>query len=80
MNDINQIIGALINLFDNGRNPQELMQMAMQRNPNLNQMKTQLQNMANGRNPSEFIMQLARQNGVSEQNIQGLARILSAKK
>lgn len=80
MNDINQTIGALISLYDNGRNPQELMQMAMQRNPNLNQMKTQLQNMANGRSPSEFIVQVARQNGVSEQNIQGLARILSAKK
>lgn len=80
MNDLNQTIGALISFYDSGRNPQELMQMAMQRNPNINQMKTQLQNMVGDRNPSEFLIQFAKQNGVSEQNIQGLARILSAKK
>ena len=28
--------------------------------------------MANGRNPKEFIMQLARQNGVSPENMQGI--------
>ena len=80
MNDINQMIEALTRLYDGGRNPNELMQMAMQRNPNINQMKTQIQNMANGRSPSEFILQVARQNGATEQNLQSLARILGAKK
>ena len=38
-----------------------------------------MQNMAQGRNPKEFLMQLARQNGVSEKNLQGLSRILGGK-
>ena len=32
----------------------------------ITQQLTQLKNMANGRNPKEFIMQMARQNGVEE--------------
>lgn len=78
--DINQTIQALVNLHDRGRNPQELMQMFTQNNGvgQLNQMKAQMQNMAQGRSPKEFILQIARQNGASEQNIQQLARILGA--
>ena len=45
----------------------------------INQMKSQMQNMAQGRTPTEFILQIARQNGVNEQNLQGIARILGAK-
>ena len=47
---------------------------------NLEQMKQKMQNMAQGRSPAEFILQLARQNGASEQNLQGLAQILGAKR
>jgi hypothetical protein len=56
------------------------MQGMMQRTPQINQMQTQLQNMAQGRSPQEFLIQLARQNGVSEENIQGLSRILGGRK
>ena len=35
--------------------------------------------MAQGRTPKEFILQLARQNGVNEKNLQGLERILGGK-
>lgn len=74
--DINQTIQGIISLKNSGRNPQAIMQMIMQQNPQYQQMLTRLQNMAQGKNPKDFIMQLARQNGVNEQNLQELARIL----
>ena len=51
----------------------------MSRNPQINQIQTQLNNMAQGRNPQEFLLQLARQNGVSEENLKGLSQILSGR-
>jgi hypothetical protein len=56
------------------------MQNIMQQGTPIGQMQSQMQNMAQGRSPMEFILQIARQNGVSEQNLQGIARILSAKR
>ena len=78
--DINSIIQNIIALYNSGGNPQQIMQQMMQRTPQINQMQTQLQNMAQGRSPQEFLIQLARQNGVSEENIQGLSRILGGRK
>lgn len=79
--DINQTIQQLTMLYDSGRNPQQLMQMITQNGGvgQINQMKTQIQNMAQGRTPAEFILQLAKQNGATDENIQNLARILGAK-
>lgn len=78
MGDINSMLEQIIQFHKTGRNPQELMQRFMPNN--LEQMKQKMQNMAQGRSPAEFIMQLARQNGASEQNLQGLAQILGARK
>lgn len=78
--DINQTLEQIIRFYDSGGNPQQVMQNMMQQNPQMNQMQTQMRNMAQGRSPQEFILQMAKQNGVSEQNLQGLARILGAKK
>ena len=75
-NNINQAIENIIALYERGGNPQQVMQTMMQRNTQVGQMQTQLQNMAQGRSPKEFLMQLARQNGVSEKNLQGISRIL----
>ncbi len=77
--DINSTIQNIIALYNSGGNPQQIMQQMMQRTPQINQMQTQLQNMAQGRSPQEFLIQLARQNGVSEENIQGLSRILGGR-
>lgn len=79
MNDINSVLSQIIALHDSGGNPQQVMGMLTQNNGNINQMKSQMQNMAQGRSPAEFIIQIARQNGANEQNLQGLARILGAK-
>lgn len=78
-NDINQAIENIIALYDRGGNPQQVMQSMMQKNGQVGQFQTQLQNMAQGRSPKEFLIQLARQNGVSEKNLQGLSRILGGK-
>lgn len=78
MSDINSMLEQIIAIHDNGGTPQQLMGRFMP-NSNINQMKAQMQNMAQGRSPSEFILQIARQNGASEQNLQGLARILGAR-
>lgn len=77
--DINQAIENIIALYDRGGNPQQVMQSIMQRNGQVGQMQAQLQNMAQGRSPREFILQIARQNGVSDKNIQELSRILGGK-
>ena len=78
--DINSTIQNIIALYNSGGNPQQIMQQMMQRTPQINQMQKQLQNMAQGRSPQEFLIQLARQNGVSEENIQGLSQILGGRK
>ena len=75
-NDINTTIENIIKFHDSGGNPQSLMQNMMQQNSGIGQVQTQLQNMSKGRAPKEFLIQYARQSGVSEQNIQGLLRIL----
>ena len=77
MKDINSMLEQIIQFHKSGRNPQEFMGRFMPNN--LEQMKQKMQNMAQGRSPAEFIMQLARQNGASEQNLQGLAQILGVK-
>ena len=80
MADITQTIQQLVAMYDAGRNPSQLMQALTQRNPNIQQMQTQMQNMAQGKTPAQFIIEIARQNGANEQSLQGLARILGANK
>lgn len=75
-NNINQTIQNLMQLKNMGRNPQAIMQMLMQRNPNYQQAITRVQNMSQGKTPQEFITQLAKQQGVSEQNLQNLMNML----
>ena len=76
MNNLNQNIDAIINMANARKNPQQIMQMLIQQNPQVKQMMTQIQNMANGRTPQEFITQLAQQNGVSQDKIDQLIQII----
>lgn len=78
--DLNQMIERIVALYDSGGNPNQFMQQIVQRQLPINQMATQYNNMKQGRSNAETIMQLAKQSGVvSEQNLQGLARILKIK-
>lgn len=74
-NDINSVISSILALKRQGGNPQSAMQFIINQNPNYQQTITQMKNMANGRNPQEFIMQLAVQNGVSQENILALQEL-----
>lgn len=64
--NINQNIQQIMALKKQGKSPQQVMQMLMAQNPQLQQTLTQMKNMAGNRSPKEFIIQMARQNGVEE--------------
>lgn len=74
-NDINERIQAIMALKTQGKDPNQLIQMIIQRNPQAKLAMQRLNNMSNGKSPQEFLMQLARQNGVNEQNIQALSQM-----
>ena len=76
MPDINSVLERIISLYDGGKDPMTIMQSMMQRLPNVQQMGVQFQNMTQGRSSTEVLMQLAKQGGASQQNLDGLARIL----
>lgn len=78
-NDINSRIQAIMQLKQQGFTPQSAMQMLMQRNPNYQQAVQRLNNMAQGRDMKEFVMQLARQNGVNEENLQAMQNMFGKK-
>ena len=78
-NDINSVISQIMALKKQGRNPQAVMQMLMQRNPQYSQALQQLKNMAQGRDMKDFVMQLARQNGVSQENLQAMQNMFGKK-
>jgi hypothetical protein len=67
--DVNQALQSIFQMKNAGRNPQQIMQMLIQQNPQMQQTLSVLQNMSKGKNPQEFFSQLAKQNGVSEQNM-----------
>ena len=75
MNDINQMLQSIFAMKNQGRNPQAILQMLMQQNPQVSQLMTQFKNMSNGQNPKDFIMQLAKQRGVNEQNMNALMQL-----
>lgn len=75
--DVNQALQNLIAMRNSGKNPQVILQMLMQQNPQVGQLMTTFKNMSNGRNPKEFITQMARQNGISEQNISAIQQMFN---
>lgn len=65
-NQLNSVLQNIATAKKQGKNPQMIMNTILQQNPQMQQTLTQLKNMANGRNPKEFILQMAKQNGVEE--------------
>jgi hypothetical protein len=57
-----------------------MMASMVQANPNINQFSTQFNNMTKGMTRNDAYMQIAKQLGLNEKNIQGLARMLGVKK
>lgn len=79
MLDINTFLANLIALHDSGGDPNKMMQSIYNKTPQVNQLSIQYNNIAQGRSRSEVILQLAKQGGASDENLQGLARILNVK-
>jgi hypothetical protein len=79
MNDINQVLQSIFSMRNAGQNPQQILQMMMQQNPQMQQQLAVMQNMAQGKTPQEFFTQLARQRGVSEQNLQQIMQVVGKK-
>ena len=74
-NGINEQIQAIMSLKQRGMQPQQVMQMMFQQNPQLQQQMQTVKNMMNGKNPREFVTQLAKQNGANEQSMQMLKQL-----
>ena len=54
MNDINQTLQGIFAMKKSGKNPQMILQMLMQQNPQVAQLMTQFRNMSKGQNPRDF--------------------------
>ena len=67
--DVNQALQSLFQMKNAGRNPQQIMQILIQQNPQIQNTLGTLQNMAQGKDAKSFFAQLAKQNGVNEQNM-----------
>lgn len=78
--DVNQALQSIFQMKNAGQNPQMIMQMLLQQNPQLQQQIAILQNMSKGKNPQDFFAQLARQNGVSEQNMAQIMQMVGRTK
>lgn len=76
-NDVNTLIRQITQLKSQGKSPQAVMQIVFGNNPQLQMYKKQMQNMANGKSPQEFLMQLARQNGVTEENMSNIRNMFN---
>lgn len=74
-NNMNNFLQQVMAWKQQGKTPQQVMDMLVQQNPQLMESATQLRNMANGKNPQEFVMQLAKQNGLPEQSLQMMSQI-----
>lgn len=82
--ELNQRAEMIISLASKGMNPQAVFQQMVGGNGSMptqqiNQTMTQLNNMAEGRSLPEFYLQALKQHGLTEQNAQGLAKLLGVK-
>lgn len=75
-NQLNSVLQNLMNAKRQGKNPQQIMDLILQQNPQARQTLVQLKNMAQGQSPRDFFMKLARQNGADEQSLNILSQML----
>lgn len=80
--ELNQRAEMIINMANRGMQPQAVMQQMFGANLQQSEIamaQTQLKNMAQGRPMPEFIIQMLKQNGLTEQNAIGLSRLMGIK-
>lgn len=67
-------IQQIAQIMNSGKNPQQIMQQMLANNPQAQRTFKQMKNMAGNMNPRDFAVQLAKQNGMSEQQLMDLAK------
>jgi TolA-binding protein len=64
----------IMQMLNSGSNPQQVLQQMLQNNPQMQQTFKQIQNMAGDMDPRDFAIKLAKQNGMTEQQLMNIAR------
>jgi hypothetical protein len=67
----------MFQMFRNHPNPQAMFQQMLQNNPQMSSVLSQIQNSTQGSNPRDVAMQLARQRGMSEQEVMNMFNSLN---
>ena len=67
----------MFQMLRGAQNPQQMFQNMLQQNPQMNSALTQIQNSTQGANPKDVAMQLARQRGMSEQEVMNMFNSLN---
>ena len=78
-NNNNNPIQMVMSFMESGGNPQVLAQQIVNQNPQMVQMISQVKNMAGNKTPKEFAMQLAKQNGMNQKQIENLFNKMGSK-
>lgn len=69
----------LFQMLQGSQNPQQMFQQMLQQNPQMSSALSQIQNSTQGANPRDVAMQLAKQRGMSEQQVMSMFNALNRK-
>lgn len=76
---MNNNIFNIINMIRMAKNPEQIMQSAINQNPQMANIISQVKNSTQGANPQQVAMQMARQKGISEKEIMDMYNFLNGK-
>lgn len=76
---MNNNIFNIINMIRMAKNPEQIMQSAINQNPQMANIISQVKNSTQGANPKQVAMQMARQKGISEKEIMDMYNFLNGK-
>ena len=77
--DINQLFEQIFALYNSKGDPNKMMQMMYQQNPNISQYGPQFNSMIANKSRPDAYMEIAKKIGLNEQNLQTLGQILGVK-
>ena len=69
----------MFQMLRGAQNPQQMFQNMIMQNPQMSSALSQIQNSTQGSNPRDVAMQLARQRGMSEQQVMNMFNSLNRK-
>lgn len=75
----NDLITMLNSLANSGKNPEQLLQLLLQQNPNANLVMQQIKNMKGNRSMRDFALQMAKQQGYDVKQVEEMVHRLGAK-